>query len=100
MVLKENETFRIHIWVRGRVQGVGFRAFAQQAGMVLGLNGWVRNMGYDKVEAVAEGPREKLEKFADAIKRGPRAGNVEEIKVEWEPVRGELKGFNVKYNAE
>jgi acylphosphatase len=100
MELKDNETVRIHIWVRGRVQGVGFRAFAQQAGMVLGLNGWVRNMGYDKVEAVAEGSREKLEKFAIAIKKGPRAGNVEEVKIEWEPVRGERDGFNVKYNVE
>jgi acylphosphatase len=97
---KETETVRIHICVRGRVQGVGFRAFAQQAGTVLGLTGWVRNVGYDKVETVAEGPREKLEKFADAIKKGPRAGNVQETKVEWETAQGDIKGFNVKYNVE
>lgn len=98
--LTENETVRIHIWVKGRVQGVGFRAFAQQAGVVLGVTGWVRNVGYDKVETVGEGPRERLEKFADAIKKGPRAGNVEEAKVEWEPPQGDLKGFSVRYNVE
>jgi acylphosphatase len=97
---KDNETIRIHIWVRGRVQGVGFRAFAQQAGMALSLNGWVRNVGYDKVETVAEGPRGSLERFAETIKKGPRAGNVEDAKVEWEPPQGDLKGFSVRYNVE
>jgi acylphosphatase len=95
---KASEVMRIHIWVRGRVQGVGFRAFVQQAGVELGLSGWVRNMGYDNVEMVAEGPREKLERFFEAIKKGPRAGNVEEANVEWEAALGEYEGFSVKYN--
>ncbi|MGA2503943.1 MAG: acylphosphatase [Anaerolineales bacterium] len=96
--LKASEVVRIHIWVRGRVQGVGFRAFAQQAGVELALTGWVRNVGYDRVETVAEGPREKLERFEEAIKIGPRAGNVDEAKVEWETAQGEYKNFSVKYN--
>jgi acylphosphatase len=95
---KASEAIRIHIWVKGRVQGVGFRAFTQQTGVELGLSGWVRNLGYDKVEMVAEGPREKLERFLETVKKGPRAGNVEEAKVEWETAMGESKGFSVKYN--
>lgn len=89
---------RIHIWVKGRVQGVGFRAFAQQAGVQLSLTGWVRNVGYDTVETVAEGPRVMLEKFAETVKIGPRAGNVDEAIVEWETAMGEYRSFSVKYN--
>jgi acylphosphatase len=97
-VPEASEPVRIHIWVKGRVQGVGFRAFAQQTGVQLGLTGWVRNVGYETVETMAEGPRERLERFAEEMKKGPRAGNVEEAKVEWEPAKGEYKNFSVKYN--
>ncbi len=95
---ENNEMERIHIWVKGRVQGVGFRAFAQQTGVQFRLTGWVRNVGYDTVEIVAEGPRESLEKFAELVKIGPRAGNVEDVKVEWETALGEYRSFTVKYN--
>ncbi len=69
-VPKENETTRIHIWVRGRVQGVGFRAFAQQAGMALESQGWVRNVGYDKVETVRK-VRVEAGKICGNDKKGP-----------------------------
>ncbi len=89
---------RIHIWVTGRVQGVGFRAFVQQHGSLLGLAGWVRNVGYDQVEAVAEGSRQSLLKFKDVVSRGPQASRVEEARVEWEPPNGEFRDFNVKHS--
>ena len=54
---------RLHIRVSGRVQGVGFRAFVQQSGSLFGLTGWVRNIGYDQVETLAEGSRTVLERF-------------------------------------
>jgi len=50
-----NEIVRAHVWVTGRVQNVGFRAFVQESGALLRLTGWVRNVSYDRVEAVAEG---------------------------------------------
>jgi acylphosphatase len=77
---------------------VGFRAFVQKTGSLLGLNGWVRNVGDDTVETVAEGPREGLEKFAEAVKKGPRAGRVDEARTEWETALGEFKNFYVKYS--
>jgi acylphosphatase len=92
------EPTRIHIWVTGHVQGVGFRAFVQQAGASLGLSGWVRNVGYDTVEIVAEGPRESLERFTEAVKRGPRAGRVNEARIEWETASGEFQSFGIKYS--
>ncbi len=93
-----NEYQRIHIWVTGRVQGVGFRAFVQDAGVKLGLTGWVRNIGYDQVETVAEGLSERLKKFEEIVRTGPRAGRVDQAKVEWETAEGEFTNFHVKYS--
>jgi len=87
---------RVHIWVTGRVQGVGFRAFVMQSGPLFGLTGWVHNVGYDMVETVAEGPREVLERFSEVVKTGPRASRVEEARVEWETPTGEFEGFIVR----
>jgi acylphosphatase len=93
---KSDDLHRIHILVTGHVQGVGFRAFVQQSGVLYSLTGWVRNVGYDTVETVAEGSREGLEKFAQAVKYGPRAGRVDEARIEWETASGEFKSFSVR----
>ena len=92
-----NELARVHVWVTGRVQGVGFRAFVQQAGLLFNLTGWVRNSGYDQVETVAEGRRDVVERFVEAVKTGPRAARVEDARVEWEIPTGELGQFGVRY---
>ena len=57
--------------------------------------GWVRNVGWDTVEAVAEGSRRQIEQFVQLMKSGPRASRVDEIRVEEEPPEG-LKEFTVK----
>ena len=75
---------RIHIWVTGRVQGVGFRAFVTAIWPFIWSPGWVHNVGYDQVETVAEGPREVLERFTQVVKTGPRASRVDEAHIEWE----------------
>jgi acylphosphatase len=56
----------------------------------------VRNVGYDQVETVAEGPREVLERFTQAVLTGPRSSRVDEASVEWETPTGEFDGFFVK----
>lgn len=96
--MNENSTdlFRLHILVTGRVQNVGFRAFVQQAGSLLALTGWVRNVNYNQVEVEAEGGRPALEEFARMINTGPRGSRVEETSVEWETATGEYVGFNVR----
>jgi acylphosphatase len=95
--LSANETVRAHVRVKGRVQGVGFRAHVEySARQIDGLTGWVRNIGYDTVEAVVEGERDKVEQLIEAIKQGPRASRVEESNVEWETPTGEFLQFGVK----
>jgi acylphosphatase len=91
------EQVRIHMWVSGSVQGVGFRNFVQQSATSLNLKGWVRNVGYDAVEMMAEGSFEALTKFADSVKTGPRAARVEKIRIEWDKASGEFQDFRVKY---
>src|SRR5215211_3502320 len=94
--LSENNVVRGHIWVKGRVQGVGFRAHVDyRARQIGGLTGWVRNVGYDAVEAIAEGERDKVEQFIEMMKEGPRGSRVNESKVEWEEPTGEFERFGV-----
>ena len=64
--------------VRGRVQGVGYRYFAQHAATQLGLTGWTRNLDDGRVEVLAQGPPERLTEFEGLLWKGPR----------WAEVRG------------
>ena len=95
MQTNPNERVRVHVWVKGRVQGVGFRAHVEYFAAGIGVAGWVRNVGWDTVEAVAEGSRRQIEQFVQLMKSGPRASRVDEIRVEEEPPEG-LKEFTVK----
>jgi acylphosphatase len=81
------DNVRGHVWVKGRVQGVGFRAYVESIARQTELTGWVRNVGYDTVEAVAEGECAKVEQFIELMKQGPRASRVDESKIEWETPR-------------
>jgi acylphosphatase len=92
-----NDTVRVHIWVTGRVQGVGFRAYVMQSGALYGLTGWVRNVGDDMVETVAEGRRDVIERFVGVVKSGPRASHVVDARVEWENPSGDLFQFQVRF---
>lgn len=92
-----SEIIRAHIWVKGRVQGVGFRAHVEYAARQIGgLSGWVRNVDWDTVEAVAEGNRESINRLIEAMKQGPRMSRVDESNIEYEEVTGEFNGFGVK----
>lgn len=68
--------------VSGRVQGVGFRAFAVETAQGLGVTGWVRNLADGRVEAVAEGGEEALDAFARALAEGPLLARVDHVAVE------------------
>ena len=94
---EENNLVRAHIWVKGRVQGVGFRAYVEyRARQIGGVSGWVRNVGYDTVEAIGEGERENVDQLIQVMKEGPRGSRVDEAKVEWEKPTGEFDRFGVK----
>jgi len=68
-----------HIIVRGRVQGVGYRAFVEREALRRGIEGWVRNRRDGSVEAVFSGALEKVDAVVEACRRGPYSARVERI---------------------
>jgi acylphosphatase len=80
----------LHVRITGRVQGVAYRAWAQDQAEALGLSGWVRNCRDGNVEAVICGPRETVQAMIEACRAGPRLARVDEVMVlgEVEPVAG------------
>jgi acylphosphatase len=70
----------IHLEVRGRVQGVGFRWFIVEKAEELDLAGWVRNRPDGNVEIAAAGPRDALMELESAARSGPRGARVEEVR--------------------
>jgi acylphosphatase len=87
---------RLHVVVRGRVQGVYFRASTQEAAWRLGLCGWVRNCPDGSVELVAEGPLERLEQLLEWCRCGPPAAQVEAVESTVSSASGEFGDFSVR----
>jgi acylphosphatase len=86
---------RVRVRVRGRVQGVFFRAEARARAESLGLAGWVRNLPDGRVEAVFEGEDDRVESMVEWCRRGPAGAEVEAVDVEREEPVGET-GFRVR----
>ena len=80
----------------GFVQGVGFRYFALQRAKALGLKGFVRNLSDGSVEAVAQGEKPDLERFAEELKNGPSMASVKETRVEWQKLGKKFEGFEME----
>jgi acylphosphatase len=93
---KSEDPIRAHVTVRGRVQGVYFRASTVYEAQNLGLTGWVRNCADGTVEAVAEGQRKKVEDWIAWCRRGPSGARVEKVEVKWLPYQGEFPAFQIK----
>lgn len=87
---------RLHAFVKGRVQGVGFRFFTMQAAWDHEVYGWVRNRMNGDVEVLAEGNREALQSLLEDLKRGPSSASVRKVTEEWLPYQGEFSSFDPK----
>jgi acylphosphatase len=81
--------------VSGRVQGVGFRYFAQDVARREGVTGIIRNLEDGRVEAIAEGEAEAIEQFERALHRGPSHARVSDIETESIVPSGRYIGFMV-----
>jgi len=71
----------VRVFVRGRVQGVGFRAFTQAEAIACGVAGWVRNRRSGEVEAVFAGPIEAVEALCEICRRGPPQARVDALEI-------------------
>ncbi len=72
---RHSQIARLYL-VRGRVQGVGYRDYAQRMASALGLTGYARNLDDGRVEVYAAGPPGKLSELAAALRKGPRFADV------------------------
>ena len=68
-----------HVMIRGRVQGVGYRAWVEYTATPLGLEGWVRNRHDGSVEAVFAGPSDIVEQMIERCRRGPDSARVDAL---------------------
>ncbi len=79
-----SERARVRAVVRGRVQGVAFRAATlDEARRLGGLSGWVKNLPDGSVEVLAEGGRATVEALLSWCRHGPRAARVDDVQVTW-----------------
>lgn len=93
----EPSALRARLLVRGKVQGVGYRAFAARVASQRGLCGGVRNLDDGRVELDVEGPKDQILILIEAAKSGPPASRVTAIEVEWSPATGRFSDFQVWY---
>lgn len=85
-----------HLHISGIVQGVSFRASTQAEARKLGVRGWVMNLADGRVEAVLQGPKDKVEALIRWTQKGPPAAKVDKVEVVWEKSAEEFPAFDIR----
>ena len=93
----EPAALRAKLFVKGKVQGVGYRAFAARVASQRRLCGGVRNLDDGRVEIEVEGPKDQILNLIEDVKTGPAAARVTAVEVEWSPATGRFSDFRVWY---
>jgi acylphosphatase len=88
---------RAHVWVSGSVHGVFFRATTRRTAQKYGVTGWVKNLRDGRVEAVFEGPKEKVDAMIKFCHEGPPAAIVKNVEVKWEDPTREFNDFDIAF---
>ncbi len=96
MAGEPREERRAHIFVFGRVQGVGYRHFVLQTARRLGVRGWVRNRLDGSVEVMAQAPAGVLDGFIQILRAGPPLAAVTDVQISWEPPAPAESPFRVR----
>ncbi len=91
----DNERVAKHVFVRGLVQGVGFRAWTEREAHARGLSGWVKNLADGAVEALIQGDAAQVQDMLAALWHGPRLSKVEEIDAQVAVLEG-CQGFSIR----
>ncbi len=88
---------RARVYVSGKVQGVNFRTQARDEGRRAGVDGYVRNLGDGRVEAVFEGSRGAVQRLVSWCYSGPPHAEVEHVEVQWEEPTGTEGPFGIHW---
>lgn len=95
---------QIHLYIKGDVIGVGFRAWTKIKAKIIGVKGWIKNV-YNKpeifgpgggVEAIFQGDEIKIDKIIVEVKNGPPISNVEEVEMFWEKPKEVFEEFEIR----
>ena len=86
---------QLQLQIRGRVQGVYFRAAAQREARRLGLSGWVKNRTDGSVELLAEGEELSIRELHGWAQKGPSAARVDKVETRWRGYTGEFSDFRI-----
>jgi len=89
------DAIRVHVWISGRVQGVGYRFSTQMQAVDLALAGWVRNLPDGRVEAVLEGSPAAVQSMVSWCWQGPTGAMVRQVEVREEVPEG-LRQFEIR----
>jgi acylphosphatase len=88
---------QLQIVVSGKVQGVGYRYFAQMKAVQFGITGWVKNRSDGAVEMVTTGTKENLDLFIEEIRRGNPFSTVDQIEIKEISIGEKYQSFTIKY---
>jgi len=88
---------RLHVFISGIVQGVGFRYSLKRVAISNGVKGWVKNLRDGRVEAVLEGDEDSVRRVLAWCRRGPSLARVDKVEAFEEQYRGEFKGFEIRW---
>ena len=91
---------RVHLTIRGKVQGVFFRESTRTRAVELGVSGWVRNLEDGSVEALAQGSTDAIDQLISFCRRGPEAARVSHVSVEDRPLGSDLDSFVVERDSQ
>jgi acylphosphatase len=89
----DDDRIRLTAWVRGHVQGVGFRWWVRARALELGLRGSATNLLDGRVEVVAEGPRGQCKHLLEQLRGPATPGRVSGVTERWSTPRGDLSDF-------
>jgi acylphosphatase len=89
-------TKRIHVFIKGTVQGVYYRYNTLKKAEEYHLTGWVRNKADGSVEMVCEGTEENINKIVRWCKKGPEGAHIREVETDWEQYTGEFNVFEIR----
>jgi acylphosphatase len=95
---------QIHLYIKGDVIGVGFRAWTKIQAKIVGVNGWVKNTfnrpdvfgAGGGVEAVIQGEEEKVNKIIELLKLGPAVSRVDDVEIYYQDPKEILEQFEIK----
>ena len=85
-----------HLYIKGDVIGVGFRAWTKIQAKITGVNGWVRNNEEGFVETVIQGDEEKVKSIIESIKQGPPVSRVDDVEIYWQDPPEVFEGFEIR----